>query len=81
MIVESGAIKLTDKLKQWLELKGWTQKKLAEELKVDETAVSFWLDKDNPRHPTWQQLRKLCLITGLDIGDLMTFDRNIQQED
>jgi transcriptional regulator with XRE-family HTH domain len=81
MIVETGAIKLTDKLRQWLEIKGWTQRQLSEELRIDETLISLWFDKTSPRRPTWQQLKKVCLLTGLDIGDLMTFDRNIQQED
>ncbi|HEY9874599.1 MAG TPA: helix-turn-helix transcriptional regulator [Candidatus Obscuribacterales bacterium] len=81
MIVEKGAFRLTEKLRQWLELKGWTQRELATELKVDESLISMWLDKDNPRHPSWQQLKKVCLLTGLDISELMTFDRNIERDD
>lgn len=77
MIVEIGSIRLTDKLRDWLELKEWTQKRLAAALKVDESTVSHWFDKENPRHPTWKQLIKLCVLTGLDIGDLMTFDSTI----
>lgn len=81
MIIEKGAFKFTEKLRQWLELKNWTQRQLAEEIRVDESLVSQWLDGTNPRHPSWQSLKKLCLLTGLDIADLMTFDRNIEQED
>ncbi len=77
MIVETGSIKLTDKLSEWLEKNDWSQRKLAKALKVNESLISFWLDKDNPRKPSWRQLTKLCLLTGLDIGELMTFDRSI----
>lgn len=81
MIVEAGAIKITEKLTQWLELKGWTQSELAEQLNIEKSVISMWLDKESPRHPTWLQLRRLCSLTGLDIGDLLTYDRNIEQED
>lgn len=80
MIVEKGSFKLTEKLTQWLALKGWTQRQLASELRIDESLVSLWLDQENPRHPSWQQLKKICLLTGLDISDLMTFDRDIQNQ-
>lgn len=75
-----GAFRVTDKLKDWLTLKGWTQKQLAEELGCDDAIISRWLDEKNPKHPSWQMLRKLCFLTGLDT-ELLVFDRNIEQED
>ena len=79
MIIENGAFKITDKLKQWLELKEWDQRKLADELKFDESLISQWLSEDKPKKPSWQALRKLCLLTGLDVSELITFDRNLKQ--
>jgi transcriptional regulator with XRE-family HTH domain len=76
-----GAFRITKKLTLWLELKGWTQRQFAEALGCDETAVSHWLDEKKPEHPSWQMLRKICLLTGLDISELLTFDRSIEQED
>lgn len=75
-----GAFRITEKLKEWLSLKEWTQRKLAEELGCDESLVSQWMNKENPKHPSWQMLRKLCMLTGLD-SELLTFDRDIEQED
>jgi len=84
-----GAFKVTDKLEQWMKLKGWNQRQLAKELDYDEAAIARWLPKKKedeektkiPEHPSWQMLRKLCILTGLDIGDLLTFDKDIEQED
>lgn len=76
-----GAFRITEKLTKWTELKGWTQRQLAEALGCDEATVSRWYDKKNPEHPSWQMLRKICLLTGLDISELLTFDRTIEQED
>lgn len=77
----NGAFKVTEKLLQWSELKGWTQRQLAEALNYDEAAVSRWFDKESPEHPSWQMMKKLCLLTGLNIGDLLTFDRVAEQKD
>jgi len=81
MLVEKGAFKITDKVKKWLDLKSWTQRRLAEELGCDESLISQWFDEKNPKKPSWQSLRKLCLLTGLDISELLTFDRGMEQED
>ena len=75
-----GAFRITGKLQDWLKLKDWTQRKLAEELGCDESLISQWLDEKKPKHPSWQMLRKLCLLTGLD-SELLIFDRDIEQED
>lgn len=79
MIIETGAIKLTNKLDQWLELKGWTQRKLAEEIDCDDSLVSQWFNYKNPKPISNHYLKKLCLLTGLDVGDLLTFDRELEQ--
>jgi transcriptional regulator with XRE-family HTH domain len=83
-----GAFRITDKLTKWIELKNWTQTQLAEALSCDNSEISQWCvgktdpkDLKNLKHPSWQLLRKLCLLTGLDISELLTFDRNIEQED
>lgn len=80
-----GAFRITEKLTKWLELKGWTQKQLAEELGCDDSEISQWcVGKENPKnikHPSWQLLRKLCLFTGLDASELLTLDRDLEQED
>lgn len=76
-----GAFRITEKLSGWLDLKNWTKTKLAEELGCDESLISQWMNKDKPKHPSWQMLRKLCELTGLDISELLTFDRDIEQED
>lgn len=78
MLTAVGAIVLTPKLSQWLELKGWEQKDLAQEIGEDRTLVSMWFN--GKRTPTDRQKMKLCLITGLDIGDLFTFDRTLKNE-
>jgi transcriptional regulator with XRE-family HTH domain len=75
-----GAFRITEKLKDWLALKSWTSRQLAEELGCDESLISQWLNKEKPKHPSWQMLRKLCLLTGLDT-ELLIFDRDIEQED
>lgn len=77
MIVEAGSIRLTEKLKMWLQVKGWTQRDLASALNCDESLVSQWLDRRSEKHPSWKKLKEICAMTGLDIGDLMTFDRGI----
>lgn len=76
-----GAFRITEKLTKWLELKNWTQRQLAEELGCDDSLISQWVHKDKPKHPSWQMLRKLCLLTGLDISELLTFDRDIEQQE
>lgn len=76
-----GAFRITDKLEGWIRLKGWTQRQLAEELGCDESLISQWLDEKKPKHPSWQMFRKLCLLTGLDASELITLDRNLEQED
>jgi len=81
MLVEKGAFKFTDKLKKWLDLKGWTQRELAKEIDCDESLVSQWFNEKNPKTVSRNYLRKLCLLTGLDVGELITFDRDLEQED
>lgn len=79
-VIEAGDFRLTEKLNQWLQLKGWDQRKLAAELGCDESLVSQWQANKNPKKPSWQSLRKLCLLTGLDVGDLLTFDRSMEKD-
>lgn len=82
-----GAFRITEKLTQWLQLKSWDQKQLADALKCDESEISQWCvgkKKDeikNLKHPSWQLLRKLCELTGLDVSEVLTFDRSLDQED
>lgn len=76
-----GAFRITDKLNSWLHLKGWGAKELADELNCSISLVCHWTNKEKPRHPSWQMLRRLCLLTGLDVSQLLTFDRDIEQED
>lgn len=83
-----GAFRITEKLNGWLELKGWTQRQLAEALGCDESEISQWRvgkteakDLKSLKHPSWQMLRKLCVLTGLNISELLTLDRDIEQED
>lgn len=74
-----GAFKLTDKLQKWLELKGWSQKDLAQELNCDESYISQIFS--GTKHPSWQMLNKLCWLTGLNVGDIIYHDRDAEQED
>ena len=80
-----GAFRVTEKLTKWQELKGWTNRELAEALGCDDSEISQWCvgktDVKNLKHPSWQMLRKICLLTGLDVSELLTFDRSIEQED
>ena len=69
-----GNIKVSGKLQDWLALKGWTRRQLAKELNCDEAIISRWFDDKKPSHPSWQMLRKLCLLTGLDM-ELLVFER------
>ncbi len=77
----TGAIKVREKILEWAKLKEWTQSQLAEALGSHDSEIANWFSDKNPRHPSWQMLRKICLLTGFDIGDILTFDRNIAQED
>lgn len=79
-VVEKGAFRITAKLQQWLDLKGWDQQRLAREINCDPSLISQWKKENKPKFVTRPYLRKLCLLTGLDVGDLITFDRNIEQE-
>ncbi len=77
-----GAFRLNkENLKRWMDIKEWDQSRLAEELKCDPAQVSRWFSDSSPEHPSWQMLRKICWLTGLDISELITFDRTIEQED
>lgn len=69
-------------LENWLDLKNpkWTQRRLAEEIGRDESTISKWFADKNPQHPSWNELILLCLLTGLDVGDLITFDRNLNNK-
>lgn len=80
-IIVKGAFRLTEKLNLWLELKGWSQRDLAREIGCDESLISQWSHTRHPKAISSSYLRKLCLVTGLDVGDLITFDRNLEQED
>jgi len=77
----TGAIKVKEKILEWMRLKDWTQKQLAEALECHESEIASWFSEKNPRHPSWQMLRKICLVTGFDVSEIVTFDRNIEQED
>jgi DNA-binding Xre family transcriptional regulator len=74
-----GAFKLTDKIQQWLNIKGWTQREFSKELGVDESYISQIFSGE--KHLSWQMLRKFCTLTGLDVGDIIYFDRNAEQEE
>ena len=65
--------KTTQKLKQWMKIKGWTQRRLAKEMGYHETDLSVVLNGHKP--PSWAMLKKLCLLTGLDVGDIITYQR------
>lgn len=75
-----GAFRITQKLVDWMKLKNWTQRQLAEELACDESLISQWLDEKKPKHPSWQMLKKLCDLTGLDT-ELLAYDRELEQEE
>ncbi len=68
-----GAFRVTSNLKQWCAIKNWSQEKLAKELQCDKSLISQWFS--GKRHPSWQMLGKLCWMTGLDVSDLITFDK------
>lgn len=74
-----GAFKTKNTLQEWLKIKGWTQRDLAAEIPCDETLISLILT--GSRHPSWQMLRRLCFLTGLDVGDIIYFDRDAEQDD
>lgn len=80
-VIVKGAFRLTVKLDQWLKLKGWSQRELAVQINCDESLISQWNQGSNPKQISWTFLKKLCLVTGLDVGDLIEFDRNVEQED
>lgn len=77
----TGAIRVKTKILEWIKLKEWTQGQLAEALGCHESDIANWFSDKNPRHPSWQMLRKICLLTGFDVGDILIFDRSIEQED
>lgn len=63
----------------WAQIKGLNQQGLAKVLGCDDSEVSAWFSKKNPRVPSRQMQRKICFLTGFDIGDFLTFDRSIEQ--
>lgn len=68
-------IKLTQKLKDWLKLYGWTQKQLADYLDVDESLVSRWFA--GTRLIDMQSISKLCILTRLSVGELVSNDGSL----
>ena len=68
-----GRFRLTDKLQRWLDLKGWSRKKFAAELNTHESTLSEIFS--GKRQFTWNMLAKICDLTGLDVGDIVYFDR------
>lgn len=69
-------IRATDKLKKWLDLKEMSQRDLANQMNVKESFLSQILS--GTKHPSFQMLRKIYLITGLNIGDVIEFTRTIK---
>jgi transcriptional regulator with XRE-family HTH domain len=61
-------------LSVWLTKKNWEQQDLAKALNCDESLISKW--RSGEKHPSWQKLARLCDMTGLDIGDLLKFEKN-----
>ncbi len=80
MAVSNGAFRVGPKLKEWMQSKHLDQRRLAEELKLSDSLVSCWFTKKPCKHPSWQTLKKLCLMTGLEVGRLLIFDRNGKQK-
>uniref|UniRef100_A0A6M3JBI2 Putative DNA binding, helix-turn-helix domain containing protein n=1 Tax=viral metagenome TaxID=1070528 RepID=A0A6M3JBI2_9ZZZZ len=56
------------KLIKWLNKKGWTQKNLADELGVSESAVSLWFSGD--RKPSSKSALKIENITNGTVSRL-----------
>lgn len=63
------------KIKSWLSLKGWSQRDFAGALKCDESMVSRWLTPGDPQCPSDIYKERICILTGLDISDILCIDR------
>lgn len=63
-----------DNIEKWLSLNAWTKQQLAEEMHRSPEALSLLLN--GKRFPRRDTLEDLCRITGLDVGTLLTFERN-----
>lgn len=66
-------IKVTNKIDQWLTLKGWTRRELAKHLGMSEVMISVILS--DKQKPTWRFIESVCELTGLDIGDIVRYER------
>ena len=79
MAISNGAFKVSPQLKEWMKSKRCDQRRLAEALKLDETLICQWFTQKPCKHPSWQTLKKLCLMTGFEVGDLLIFDPHGKQ--
>jgi len=79
MAISNGAFRVSPQLKRWMKSKHLDQRRLAEELKLSDSLVSCWFTQKPCKHPSWQTLKKLCLMTGLKVGELLVFDPHGKQ--
>jgi len=79
MVIEQGDYKINPKIKEWLKLKGWDQRELANQINCHESLVSQWFNEEKPKKPSWNYARKLALMSGFD--DVIIFDRNIKHQE
>ncbi|MCK4518527.1 MAG: helix-turn-helix transcriptional regulator [Candidatus Omnitrophica bacterium] len=75
----NGMLKVTNKLKGWLELREWDNTRLAKELNYSDSLISLVLNGE--QEPSKQMMKKLCFLTGLDVGDLFFCDRSVESKD
>jgi len=74
-----GMIKVQkEKIEQWLKCREWTQTQLAEALNYDEGNLSRIIKGEI--EPSKQLMKKLMVITGLDLV-MFVFDRNSVSEE
>jgi len=75
--LEKGLVRIREKLDEWLKMKNWTHRQLSRELNCDESLVSQWHAK-NPKEVSMRKIKAICRLTGLDVGEVVTFDRTIK---
>jgi len=61
------------RLKECRDIRGVSQKALAQTIGVNETTIIRW--EKGQTSPTVAQVAKLCSALGCDIGDLMTIEK------
>ena len=68
-------IKVNDSLKQWLEIRHWTNRDLANAIGYDEAIISKVINGEE--EPSKQLMKKLMDITGFDFGkgSLFVYER------